>query len=350
MNYLILFITITIAFILLNSILNQNEYFSNDENYIPIEDRLKYYMNNIYDKKVVISNKIYSNKNYLWNKNNKNNNEKYNYKIYKVNYDSINDIYSKNNKNYIKDINYISNIDKNKNKNNFQIALGDIKKICNVEGTIAKSRNIDDKNIVLLKLNYKRHWKNFDKVNKYDIEFNKKNNKIIWRGVTTGYSDKNLNPRYILVNKYYNYPNKNIDIGFSDIVQNRYNFKKYLKKALTIKEQLKSKYIISVEGNDVPTGIKWQLYSNSVVFMARPKVVSWLMEDKLIPNVHYILLKDDYSDLIEKYNWALKNDEKCIIISKNATNYMEQFLNKKREDIISSEIMNRYFNNVKFSD
>ena len=351
MNYLILFITITIAFILLNSILNQYEYFSNDENYILIKDRLKYYMNDIYDKKIIISNNNYTNKkNYIWNESNKNNDEDYNYKIYKVNYESINNINTKHHKNYLNDIRYILNIDKKINKNNFQVALGDIKKICNVRGTIAKSRNINDKNIILLKLNYKRHWKSFDKVNKYDIEFKKKNNKIIWRGVTTGHKDKNLNPRYILVNKYYNYPNKNIDIGFSSIVQGRNDFKKYIKKSITIKNQLKCKYIISVEGNDVPTGLKWQLYSNSVVFMTKPKVVSWLMEDKLIPNVHYILLKDDYSDLIEKYNWALKNDQKCIEISKNATNYMKQFLNKKREDIISNEVMNRYFNNVKFSD
>jgi len=46
---------------------------------------------------------------------------------------------------------------------------------------------------------------------------------------------------------------------------------------------VKYKYILSIEGNDVASGLKWQLYSNSVVFMRKPKIVSWAMEDKLIP-------------------------------------------------------------------
>lgn len=343
MNYIVLFITVTIAFILLNSILNQNEYFSVDKNYISIEDRVKYYMNDIYDKKVVISNKIYLNKNYIWNENN---NKNYNYKIYKLNYNSLDNI-NKKLINYVKDMKYLLKSTNAKYKY-FTIALGDICYKCNYKGTLAKSRNINDNNIVLLNINSKRHWKKFDYTDLYDIPFNEKNNKIIWRGVTTGHMQNNK--RYNLVKRYFDYPNKNIDIAFSAIVQKKNNYKKYVKKPIKIKDQLKSKYLISVEGNDVSTGLKWQLYSNSVVFMAKPNIVSWLMEDKLIPNVHYILLKDDYSDLIEKYNWALKNDEKCMEISKNATNYIKQFLNKKREDIISSEVMNRYFNNVKFKD
>ena len=41
-------------------------------------------------------------------------------------------------------------------------------------------------------------------------------------------------------------------------------------------------------------GLKWQLASNSVVFMARPSVVSFLMEDELVPYVHYIPVKVSY--------------------------------------------------------
>ena len=34
--------------------------------------------------------------------------------------------------------------------------------------------------------------------------------------------------------------------------------------------------------------------------MPRPTITSWLMETTLIPNFHYILLKDDFSDLHSK--------------------------------------------------
>ena len=38
------------------------------------------------------------------------------------------------------------------------------------------------------------------------------------------------------------------------------------------------------------SGLKWMLFSNSVVFMAPPTKTSWAMEEKLVPYVHYIPL------------------------------------------------------------
>ena len=35
-----------------------------------------------------------------------------------------------------------------------------------------------------------------------------------------------------------------------------------------------------------------------VAVMPKPKYESWFMEGKLIPNYHYILIKDDYSTAI----------------------------------------------------
>ena len=40
--------------------------------------------------------------------------------------------------------------------------------------------------------------------------------------------------------------------------------------------------------------------SNSVAVMPRPKYESWFMEGRLQPGVHYIEIKDDYSDLEPK--------------------------------------------------
>ena len=88
--------------------------------------------------------------------------------------------------------------------------------------------------------------------------------------------------------------------------------------------QLKYKYILMLEGNDIATGLKWQLASNSVVFMARPTTVSFLMEDLLVPFVHYIPLKDDFSNLIDMVHWARKNDQKCKWISDQASLYMHR--------------------------
>ena len=86
----------------------------------------------------------------------------------------------------------------------------------------------------------------------------------------------------------------------------------------------KYKYLLSAEGNDVSTGLKWMLYSNSVVFMAPPTVTTWAMEDLLLPFVHYVPLADDYSNLMEMIAWAEDHQEACKMISKRATDFINK--------------------------
>ena len=46
---------------------------------------------------------------------------------------------------------------------------------------------------------------------------------------------------------------------------------------------------------------------------------------KLIPGIHYISCKSDYSDLIEKIEWCKNNRKKCIEIGKNAKHLFMAF-------------------------
>ena len=81
--------------------------------------------------------------------------------------------------------------------------------------------------------------------------------------------------------------------------------------------------------------------------MAKPIVTSWLMETTLVPNYHYILLKDDFSDLEEKLKWCNNNVEKCIEIVKNAKKFMSQFSDNKKEEQLEKEVLNKYFKIIK---
>ena len=63
---------------------------------------------------------------------------------------------------------------------------------------------------------------------------------------------------------------------------------------------LNYKFILCLEGNDVASNLKWVMSSNSIAVMPKPKYETWFMEGKLKGNVHYIEIKDDYSDLEEK--------------------------------------------------
>jgi hypothetical protein len=115
------------------------------------------------------------------------------------------------------------------------------------------------------------------------------------------------------------------------------------KEKMKLEEQLEYKFILAIEGNDVASNLKWIMSSNSLAFMTKPKYETWFMEGRLIPNYHYILIKDDYSDLEEKINYyATHIDESKAIIS-NANKYVEQFKDKRQEDIISLFILKKYF-------
>ncbi|GMI00603.1 hypothetical protein TrLO_g8472 [Triparma laevis f. longispina] len=101
---------------------------------------------------------------------------------------------------------------------------------------------------------------------------------------------------------------------------------------------LRSKILIFAEGNDVSTGLKWGLQSNSAIIMPEPRVKSWLMETMLIPYVHYIPVSSDFSDLEEKVNWCFENDKECKEIGETGGCWIGQFLDGEREREVMKEI------------
>jgi hypothetical protein len=82
------------------------------------------------------------------------------------------------------------------------------------------------------------------------------------------------------------------------------------------------KIIISLEGNDVASGLKWSLLSESVVLMPRPTQTSWAMEELLEPWVHYIPMSNDGSNAEEMVQWVLNHDHEAWRIAERATLFM----------------------------
>ena len=227
----------------------------------------------------------------------------------------------------------------------FIYKFGDIQEIVD-RYALVKNRFKESygKSVILRIFDYERHWNNFYNIKIY-FPFENKLDKIFWRGSTTGELNRSGN-RFTLVEKYFNKYN-DIDIGFSNICQGKNNYKKYIKISASLKEFLKNKYLLSVEGNDKDSGLNWKLASNSLVLMAKPRAFSWLMEDMLIPNYHYVLLKDDFSDLREKLDWCNNHQPEVKQIIKNANEYMEMFCNIKQEEYIEKEVLRLYFEKIK---
>jgi len=199
------------------------------------------------------------------------------------------------------------------------------------EGVIAKTRNIEDRSVTLLKLNPERHWGEIRKVKSLDTEYRQKKDMAIWRGATTG--DRKINGKRIdLVNSFFDHQHK-FDVGFSIVLYENVSRFHLVKDIKTIKAQLRYKFLICIEGNDVASGLKWMLQSNSVVMMPRPTASSWLMEDTLEPFVHYMPLADDFSDAEELFDWAVSHEAECIEISNNANNSNNVDLNHSKGPI-----------------
>ncbi len=214
------------------------------------------------------------------------------------------------------------------------------------DGILAKTRLCDDATITLLKLTPLRHWRNLQHMRSCDIDYRQKKDMAIWRGASTG-TTKTKGNRTDLVNRFYEHTHS-FDVGYSKLITGNEPWAHLIKGKKTLEEQFQYKFLICLEGNDVATGLKWMLQSNSVVMMPKPTISSWLMEDTLQPFVHYIPLADDFSDAEERFDWAVNHEAECVEISKNASRYMSPFLDPRREILIECEVFRRYLDNIDF--
>ena len=103
------------------------------------------------------------------------------------------------------------------------------------------------------------------------------------------------------------------------------------------------RYLISVEGNDVATGLKWMLYSNSVVFMPPPTLETKFREGSLVPWLHYIPLAEDFTDLIKKIEFCDNRIFICQKVSEMATEFAKQRMIEENEaDNVNAKIFKEY--------
>lgn len=208
----------------------------------------------------------------------------------------------------------------------FQLLDGDVVDIPN-SPSIVKSRPIagDNANSVLLNLDKVRHF-NFIKD---DLSFQEKESKLIGRAAVQQAHRRKF---YEL---YFNHPL--CDLG--DIMKDS----PWNKPKISITEHLKYKFILAIEGNDVATNLKWIMSSNSIAVMPRPTYETWFMEGQLVPNVHYIEIKKDYSDLEERLNYYITHPEAAEQIIAQANAYTRQFQNQDQEDKIALLVLEKYF-------
>jgi hypothetical protein len=89
-------------------------------------------------------------------------------------------------------------------------------------------------------------------------------------------------------------------------------------------EMVKYKYILDIDGRaSTWDATAWKLNSGSVIFKVESIWRQWFY-DEYLPWVHYIPVKNDFSDIHEKWRWCEENQDKCEEISKNAMDLFQK--------------------------
>ena len=109
---------------------------------------------------------------------------------------------------------------------------------------------------------------------------------------------------------------------------------------ISIKEQSNYKYIIHVDGNVNAYRLLTTMRTGSLILRVKSEYTSWF--DHLIkPNVHYILINADLSNLEERIQWCIENDKKCEVVAKNSLSFATTMLDET--------IIKKYFQKILWS-
>ena len=151
----------------------------------------------------------------------------------------------------------------------FRFLPGDITHVPD-EPTFVKSRPVTNgnQNSVLLPLDSFRHLRFVND----GVPFECKKNNIVWRGAA--YQKHRID--FLRKCSHFSFA----DLGNTAVSES--GNVEFEKPRLSIKEQLRSKFVVSIEGNDVATNLKWIMSSNSVCMMPEPKFETWYKEGTLV--------------------------------------------------------------------
>ncbi|WP_421851847.1 glycosyl transferase family 90 [Oricola sp.] len=199
------------------------------------------------------------------------------------------------------------------------------------EPALVKSRPIggDNRNSVVFKLNQLRHFGL--RVQTDRMSFRDKRPMAVWRGRL------NNDKRRALIAHHYAHPS--CDIGHTSVESDTVSYKPFI----SVREHLAHRFIISIEGRDVATNLKWIMSSNSLCLMPKPRYETWFMEGRLKPGVHYVELRDDFADLTEKISFYNDNQDEAEAIIAEANAFYRQFQDRHREELCMLAVLHKYF-------
>ena len=148
-------------------------------------------------------------------------------------------------------------------------------------------------------------------------------NRIFWRGTILDFARVSL---YDLGKRYPQY------LKIEDSSQGQY---------IHMTEQAKYKYLIDVRGHGWSGRLQTLLQLGRVVFIADRPYREWYF-DRLIAWKHFVPIKEDLSDLIEKYEYMERHSEIYEDIVHNARIFVEENLMPEKILIDTRDLILKY--------
>lgn len=175
----------------------------------------------------------------------------------------------------------------------------------------------------------------YDSIPEAVLDWDKKDEKVVFRGSSTGCGISPETNMRLKVSKL-DFPW--LDAGITTLTKNpKYDPVQGIglikaedaKKVprMSFEEQSKHKFILNIEGNVAAFRLLSWMQTGSVIMNVKSEYTLWF-SDKLKHRKNIIEIKADLSDLEEQYNWCLKNDIKCQKIAKAGLELSRKLLTK----------------------
>lgn len=142
----------------------------------------------------------------------------------------------------------------------------------------------------------------------------------VWRGGTSGIERPSLRSR--VVQALDGYPHADVKYVRGGWAQNDNEvMESHYGERMTFEQQCGYKYMLTIDGNGAASSMLWIFGTGCVpIFVSNPETKYWL-KDVLIPMVHYVPIASDLSDLREKLQWLVDNDDAAKTIAQNALEF-----------------------------
>lgn len=90
-------------------------------------------------------------------------------------------------------------------------------------------------------------------------------------------------------------------------------------------EQSRYAYVLNIEGHVAAYRLSYEMSFGSVILLVDSEWKMWFSRF-IIPWKHYVPVKADLSDLVEKVQWCIQNDDECKQIAHNSIEFYNKYL------------------------